>query len=85
MNPETDEVFRHTVSEPRDGYFVVYFPVVAGMLFASLGLVFTSDSIDLGNVKKLMDDELTHWLKRFHVPLFVNSFDAQGDVIQVKA
>lgn len=85
MNPETDEVFRDKLSEPRDGYFVEYSPVGTGMAFASLSLVFTSDSPDSVNVQKLMDDELTHWLARFPVPLFVSSFDAKGDVVQVGA
>jgi hypothetical protein len=84
MSPETDEVFREKLSEPRNGYYVEYSPVVTGQPFASLNLVFTSDS-PLAKIHDLMDDELTHWLARFSVPLFVSSFDAKGDVVQVGA
>jgi len=83
MNPETEEVFRDKISEPRDGYFVEYTPVTSEMPFASLGLVFTSEVADLAKIQKLMDDELATWLKRFRVPLFVSSFDAKGDLIRI--
>jgi hypothetical protein len=68
--------------KPED-YFAEYNPVVTGMPFASVGLVFTSEPPDATAIRGLMEAELASWLSRYRVPLFVSSFDVKGDLIQL--
>jgi hypothetical protein len=84
MSPETDEVFRDAIMEPRDGFNVEYVPARTGGAFATAGLTFTSEIVDAEKIKRSMDEELAFWLKLYRVPLFVSSFDAKGDLITIE-
>jgi hypothetical protein len=83
MRPETDEVFRDKIREPRDNYFVEYCPVIAGMPFATLQVVYPSEKDDNAKIRSVMEKELLHWLARFPVPIFASSFDTKGDLIHL--
>jgi hypothetical protein len=79
--PRGDGILRDKIREHRDKYFVVYHPADTTLPFANVSLVFPHNGNDTKTVKRCMEDEAEHWVKRFPVPIMVSAFDAKEDLI----
>lgn len=62
------------IKENRGWYFVEYHPPVGDFKFASLHLVITIEDPIKVNICNAMEKELSDWLDRYPVPLFVSNF-----------
>ncbi len=78
------EVFRDTLKESRENYYVIYDPADSGLFLACLHLTFLQNDISASEIISAMDRECRVWLTKYPVPLMVTSFDATGSVINLQ-
>jgi len=78
-----EDIFRDTIKEGRDKYFVEYKPANKATLYALVLLTFPEKTL-VEDVIQSMDSELHHWLERFPVPVMVMSFGATTDMLSLR-
>jgi hypothetical protein len=76
------KVFRDNIKEHRGSYFVIYKPADVNSSLALVSLVFLETNVEVTVVRRVMEQELKHWLNRFAVPVMVSAFDAKDSVIR---
>jgi len=76
------KVFRDGIKEHRGSYFVIYKPADVNSSLALVSLVFPETNVEVTEVRRVMEQELKHWLNRFSVPVMVSAFDAKDSVIR---
>jgi hypothetical protein len=77
------KVFRDKLKEHRGSYFVIYKPADVNSSLALVSLVFPETSVEVTEVRRVMEQELKHWLNRFAVPVMVSAFDVKDSVIRI--
>ena len=80
---ETQKVFRDSIDCHRGDYYVTYTPAIWCRPHATINLTFLNSGGDQNTIKKVMEQELDFWLKKYPVPAMVTSFDTKEDIVYV--
>lgn len=85
MNVPVDDqgVFRNSIKEHRQSYFVSYQPADARYSFALIQLTYLDERTDVAQVKCAVEYELNYWLRRYPLPVMASAFDAKEDLIEI--
>lgn len=78
------EYIYNDIKKKYDKYFVIYYPInLKNEKIAKLEIVFT-ELVDNNEVINVMEEEFDKWISKYPLPIMVISFDAKGDIINLK-
>lgn len=78
----TGYLYFDNIRETRDSFFVEYQPPVADNPFATLYIIFPH-AVLWDRLRKIFDEEVQHWVRRYPVPLMVWALDDKEDTIRL--